>query len=97
MTELEARNFLVENVKGIGMKEASHFIRNTGGQSLAILDRHILKLLEENNMIVKPKKLSTEVYREIESKFIDLASTLRMTPAKLDLFLWYMQTGEVLK
>ncbi|MBS3081975.1 N-glycosylase/DNA lyase [Candidatus Pacearchaeota archaeon] len=97
MTETEARNWLVENVKGIGMKEASHFLRNTGGQNLAILDRHIMTLLSEEGIIIKPKTLTPPVYKEIEKKFTDLASILRMSPAKLDLFLWYMKTGEVLK
>ena len=97
MTEIEARDFLVENISGLGMKEASHFLRNTGGQSLAILDRHILSLLAEYELITKPKSLSVQTYKEIELKFTQLASTLRMSPAKLDLFLWYMKTGEVLK
>ncbi len=96
-TELEARDFLVENIKGLGMKEASHFLRNTGGQNLAILDRHILALLAEYKIIDKPKTLTPQLYREIEKKFTELASTLRMSLAKLDLFLWYMKTGEVLK
>ncbi|MBM3232329.1 N-glycosylase/DNA lyase [Candidatus Pacearchaeota archaeon] len=96
-TELEARDFLVENISGLGMKEASHFLRNTGGQNLAILDRHILALLAEYKIIDKPKKLNEQVYRNIETKFTELASTLRMSLAKLDLFLWYMKTGEVLK
>ncbi|MEK6909189.1 MAG: N-glycosylase/DNA lyase [Nanoarchaeota archaeon] len=96
-TELEARDFLVENVKGIGMKEASHFLRNTGGQNLAILDRHILSLLAEHKIIDRPKTLTSQLYKEIEQKFTELASTLRMSLAKLDLFLWYIKTGEVLK
>lgn len=96
-TELEARDFLVENIKGLGMKEASHFLRNTGGQNLAILDRHILALLAEHKVIDRPKTLTPQLYREIEQKFTELASTLRMSLAKLDLFLWYMKTGEVLK
>lgn len=96
-TEIEARNWLVENVQGLGMKEASHFLRNTGGQNLAILDRHILSLLSEYKIIEKPKKLNPQIYKEIEHKFTELASILRMPPAKLDLFLWYMKTGEVLK
>lgn len=96
-TELEAREFLVENVKGLGMKEASHFLRNTGGQNLAILDRHILSLLAEHKIIEKPKTLTPQLYKQIEQKFTELASTLRMSLAKLDLFLWYMKTGEVLK
>ena len=97
MTETEARNWLVENVKGIGMKEASHFLRNTGSQSLAILDRHILNILAEHKLIVKPKTLTPQKYKEIEQVFTNMASTLRISPAKLDLILWYMQTGEVLK
>ena len=97
MTEIEARDFLVENISGLGMKEASHFLRNTGGQNLAILDRHILSLLAEYKLIEKPKTLTPQLYREIETKFAELASTLRMSLAKLDLFLWYMKTGEVLK
>ena len=41
-----AREWLVENIKGLGYKEASHFLRNIGlGEELAILDRHILKNL----------------------------------------------------
>ena len=39
------RDFLIENVKGLGLKEASHFLRNIGYKNLAILDRHILKNL----------------------------------------------------
>lgn len=96
-TEIEARDFLVENIKGLGMKEASHFLRNTGGQNLAILDRHILALLAEYKIIDRPKTLTPQLYKEIEKKFTELASTLRMSLAKLDLFLWYMKTGEVLK
>lgn len=97
MTENDARKWIVENINGIGMKEASHFLRNTGGQNLAILDRHILSLLAEYKIIVRPKTLNMETYEEIESKFKELASTLRMSLAKLDLFLWYIKTGEVLK
>ena len=97
MTENDARKWIVENIKGIGMKEASHFLRNTGGQNLAILDRHILRLLAEHEIIVRPKTLNSQTYEEIELKFKELASTLRMSLAKLDLFLWYMKTGEVLK
>src|SRR6266566_2047800 len=42
----ELREWLVENVKGLGYKEASHFLRNIGlGEGFAILDRHILRNL----------------------------------------------------
>ncbi len=97
MPENQARDWLVKNIQGIGMKEASHFIRNTGGQNLAILDRHILNILVDQKIILKPKNLNIQKYKEIEQVFVNIASTLRMTPAKLDLMLWYLQTGEVLK
>lgn len=96
-TELEARKWLVENIYGLGLKEASHFLRNTGSQNLAILDRHILALLSENNIIGRLKTPTPKNYLAIELKFVDLAKELNMSPAKLDLYLWYMKTGEVLK
>ena len=49
--EFEAREFLVKNVKGLGYKEASHFLRNVGYKNLSILDRHIINLMVENKII----------------------------------------------
>ena len=97
MPEVVAREWLVKNIKGIGMKEASHFIRNTGGQNLAILDRHILNTLEEYDLIKRPKTLTSQNYIAIEKIFTNLASTLRMSPAKLDLMIWFLRNGEVAK
>ncbi len=39
------RDWLVKNVKGLGMKEASHFLRNIGYNDVAIIDRHILRFM----------------------------------------------------
>lgn len=97
MTEKDAREWLVENVKGIGYKEASHFLRNTGAQNLAILDRHILNLMEEHNLIKRPPTLTPEKYKQIERKCAEIASKLRISLARLDLMMWYLKTGEVLK
>ena len=94
---LKAREWIVKNIKGIGYKEASHFLRNTGHEDLAILDRHILNLMAEHNLIERPKTLSPKLYIDIESKFNNIAHNLQMSPAKLDLFMWYMKTGEILK
>ncbi len=96
--EKAAREWLVKNVKGLGMKEASHFLRNVGFKNLAILDRHILNLMKENNIIYeKPKSLNKKVYLEIEEKFSEIADKAGMSNAELDLYLWYIKTGEVLK
>lgn len=93
-----ARDWLVENVDGIGYKEASHFLRNVGIDGLAILDRHILTLIHEHGLIKKVSgTLTRRRYLEIEKKLKDLAKKVNLSLAKLDLYLWYMKTGEVLK
>jgi len=93
----KAREFLVENVKGLGYKEASHFLRNIGKRNLAIIDFHILDILEANRLIKKPKSLSKSNYLEIEIKLKELAGKLNLNLAELDLYLWYLETGKVLK
>ena len=96
--EQEARDFLVENVKGIGMKESSHFLRNTGSKNIAILDRHILSLMKQEEIIENiPKPIPYKKNLEIEQKFFDLADKVKMSPAELDLYMWYMKVGVVRK
>lgn len=98
LNEQQSRDFLVNNIKGLGFKEASHFLRNTGSQNLAILDRHILRTLEEHKIINEiPKSLTKNNYLLIESEFIKIAKKLNLSPAKLDLMMWYLKTGEVAK
>lgn len=96
--ELAARAFLAETIKGLGYKEASHFMRNVGYKNLAILDRHIVNLMVENGIIKeKPKTLNKKVYISLEQKFFEIAKAINMSPAELDLYMWYMKAGEVLK
>lgn len=93
-----AREWLVENVEGIGYKEASHFLRNVGFDGVAILDRHILTLMREYKLIEQvPGTLTKRRYLEIEEKLKGLAEKVDLSLAELDLYLWYMKTGEVLK
>ena len=96
--ENRTRDFLAENIKGIGYKEASHFMRNVGFCNLAILDRHILNLMVENKIICsKPKTISKKIYHELEEKLSTLCDNLKMTQAEIDLYLWYMKTDSILK
>jgi len=95
--EFESREFLVENVKGLGYKEASHFLRNVGYKNLAILDRHIINLMIENKIIEKPKNLSKKNYLYVEEKFKEISEKTNMNCAEVDMYMWYMKTGEVLK
>lgn|SRR3989338_1991557 len=97
-TSRQAREWLAENIKGLGYKESSHFLRNVGYTDLAILDRHIINLMLEHNLLkYKPKSLNKKNYLAIEQDFNSLANKLNMSPAKLDLYMWYLKTGEVLK
>lgn len=93
----ELREWLVKNIKGIGYKEASHFLRNVGYMNFAIIDFHIVDLLVKNGIIKKPKIMNRKEYLEIERLLKSIADELSITLGELDLYLWYMETGEVLK
>lgn len=94
----ELRDWLVQNVKGMGYKEASHFLRNIGlGENLAILDRHILKNLKLFKVIKEIPILSRKRCYEVENKMRKFADKVNIPMAHLDLLLWYKETGEVFK
>ena len=91
------RDWLVKEIRGLGYKEASHFLRNIGYTDLAILDFHILAILSRYGLIRKPKTLTRRRYLEIEEKLRSLAERAGLTLAELDLYLWYLETGKILK
>lgn len=95
----EAREWLVQDVKGIGYKEASHFLRNIGfDQNLAILDRHILKNLEFFGVIEEiPGSLSRRKYLEVEKRMMEFSKAIQIPMSHLDLVMWYRETGEIFK
>jgi len=95
---VEAREWLVENVKGFGYKESSHFLRNVGYDDVAIIDRHILRLLKDKELIPEiPKTLNKKRYFRIERLLSAIASKLEVSLGEMDLYLWCMKTGKVLK
>lgn len=91
------REYLVKNIKGIGYKEASHFLRNIGELDYAIIDFHIIDILVKYDMIERPKILTKTKYIEIENKLRELAEELNMSLGELDLYLWYIETNTILK
>jgi N-glycosylase/DNA lyase len=95
----EIREWLVANVKGMGYKEASHFLRNVGmGSELAILDRHILRnMVALDAMPELPKPLPPKRYLELERVFLSMAKGMGIPPDHLDMLLWYREAGEVFK
>ncbi len=97
---LERRDWLVKEkrIKGLGYKEASHFLRNIGLKGYGILDKHILRSLAELKIIDDPKPPNTRLkYLTIEEKFKNLANRLEIDFDELDLVLWSLKTGEILK
>jgi N-glycosylase/DNA lyase len=93
----EIRSWLVENVEGLGMKESSHFLRNIGCKDLAIVDFHIVDLLVREGLVERPKTITSKKYLEIEAVLTELGSKVNLSLAELDLYLWYLETGKVLK
>ena len=95
----ELREWLVGNVKGLGYKEASHFLRNIGlGENFAILDRHILRNLADLGVIPEiPVSLTKKRYLEIEERLRTFALGIGIPMADLDLLLWSKETGWIFK
>ncbi len=93
------RAWLVQNVLGIGFKEASHFLRNIGfGKDLAILDVHILRNMLRYRVISSiPKNISVATYLSLENKLRDFSEKAGVPLDELDLLFWSMGTGEVFK
>lgn len=92
------RDWLVYNIEGFGMKEASHFIRNIGlGANIAILDRHILHNLKEYGIVEDVKSLTKNKYLDIEEKMKKFAHCIGIPFAELDLLFWSKETGKIVK
>ena len=97
---LERRDWLVreKGIKGLGYKEASHYLRNIGFKGYAILDKHVLNCLAELKIIDDPKPPSTRLkYLTVEEKLKKLTEMTRIDFDELDLVLWSMKTGVILK
>lgn len=98
MDERARRAWLVENVDGLGWKEASHFLRNIGARGLAIIDRHVLKHLVRCNVLAEiPTAITGRRYLELEAAFIALAERAGLALQELDLLFWSMEEGSVRK
>lgn len=98
--KLALRDFFAMNkdIKGIGFKEASHFLRNIGFKGYAILDIHIMRTLFELGIVDSPKPPSTRnKYLMIEEKMKQFAVEIGIDFDDLDLLMWSNRTGEILK
>jgi N-glycosylase/DNA lyase len=97
---IERRDWLAQEkqVKGLGYKEASHFLRNVGFSGYAILDKHVMNCLNDLKVVDSPKPPGTRTrYLETEERLKSFARDIGIDFDELDLVLWSMKTGEVLK
>ncbi|MBD3380036.1 MAG: N-glycosylase/DNA lyase [Candidatus Omnitrophica bacterium] len=93
------RDWLVRNIKGIGYKEASHFLRNIGfGRDLAILDVHIIKNMLRYGLVdERPVCISRKCYFELEKKLEGFSRSIDIPMDELDILFWSAQTGTIFK
>lgn len=97
---IERRDWLVKDkgIKGLGYKEASHYLRNIGYKGYAILDKHVLNCLYELKIIDSPIPPKTRsVYLKTEQSVKRLSKRTGIDFDELDLVLWSMKTGTILK
>ncbi|MGA1847869.1 MAG: N-glycosylase/DNA lyase [Thermoplasmatota archaeon] len=96
---VSAREWFVKNIKGLGYKEASHFLRNIGlGERLTILDRHILRNLARAGVIEKvPPSMTDRRYLQIETSMIEFSDNIGIPVSHLDLVIWHIATGTIFK
>ncbi|REJ77903.1 MAG: hypothetical protein DWQ47_16215 [Acidobacteria bacterium] len=97
---LERRDWLVneKGIKGLGYKEASHYLRNIGFRGYAILDKHVLRCMADLGLIESPKPpIGRKKYLSVEITLKNFADQLEIDFDEMDLVLWSMRTGEILK
>ena len=96
-SEREARDFLVKNVPGIGLKEASHFLRNIGYSiSLAIIDSHVIAFLIEIGAISqkRAKTVTPGIYTRLEKILQDMCERLDLNLSIFDMAIWQYMRGK---
>jgi N-glycosylase/DNA lyase len=91
------REHFEKNVKGLGIKESSHFLRNVGVLDFAIVDFHIVDLLEGYGLFERPKSMTRKKYLEAERVLGEIAERAGLSQGELDMYLWYIETGKILK
>jgi len=96
----ERRDFfaLNKNIKGLGLTQASHFLRNIGFKGYAVLDRNVVNALYKLDVIDSPKPpTSKKRYLDTEAKMKGFADKLGIEVEEMDLLLWSIKRGYIPK
>ncbi len=97
---VERRDWLATEprIKGLGYKESSHYLRNIGFKGYSILDKHIVRCLAELGVIDSAKPPTNRSrYLDTETRMRQFSGEVGIDVDELDLVLWSMKTGEILK
>jgi len=87
----EARRDLASHVTGLGPKQASLFLRNTGyAANVAVLDVHVLTYMDWMGLTAAPVSSVRTLaeYEMLEATFIDHSRDWGVPPDRLDLAVW---------
>ena len=90
-SQREARLVIASVSRGIGPKQASLFLRNTGfGSELAILDSHVIRFMKHLRLLpTMPGRLSSiRVYEGVEQILQRYSQTVGWTLDILDQAIW---------
>ncbi len=85
------RQWMVDNISGLGPKQASMFLRNIGvSHNLAILDTHVLRFLEIQNLLdLTPAVVrNMRAYEKTEQIIANYANSLGYSIGCLDWAIW---------
>ena len=94
-SERATRDYLVANISGIGLKEASHFLRNIKySKQLAIIDSHVISILKKIEAIPQRniKTITPKIYLELESRLQEICQKYGLKLSIFDMAIWrYMR------
>ena len=85
----QALRAVVQQMKGAGDKQASHFLASLGIEGYAIIDTYVIEKLVEFDIIrEKPKNLTSGQYRAIEQRLQKWCDEKAIPMHLLDMLWW---------
>lgn len=91
-SEGKARDSLSTSISGLGLKEASHFLRNIRySDRLAIIDSHVVSFLEEleEGSRSNTKTITRKSYLELENRLQEICDEKGLDLAVFDMAIWH--------
>lgn len=91
-SEGKVRGLLVSEISGIGLKEASHFLRNIKySKNLAIVDSHVVSFLQQIDAGTqrKTKTMTRNTYFELENQIQEICSEYKLDLSIFDMAIWH--------